>query len=603
MSKSGKTHIDKGNKVVTGSKKSPPKTTTILKEYNFKTVALIGFLVSLLLLVFGYSYFGSYFEMNDDGRYVMAMKGFASPKPFDNFATVYVFTIDLYIYLYKHFPNVGWYGLSMFLMLWGALFNIYISIYLLSKNRIHYLLTLALFIAFYFLIFLQNEYWMNFTRPSMLAACSFIVLLSVLYIHDETLRKNKWILIFPVITYIFAHLTRLDAGYLGIAFGSAFAVLFIFKQKNVLPFILKFIAPVVVFILLIKVVNVYLQKDKIRNHDFVEKAEIIRQLIDYRNIAAYVPKDVKDTIAYNAMMYQRYCNDDKIFNVDYFKKLTNKSPLLESGNDKKFDDEFGAFTKSLDNENSAAKMFNYGLFLVFLIWLLVGVKNNYLNFIKYILFQIGFLIIVAGMSYYMKLPARIYNPLLVMLTCGNIIFAFSFLRFDNKKLNYLFIVPLLFVLFGIQGYAKSNSKLISDYKQYGRINKMTVDDMNTTFSNTVFIPTNLRSWEMHSATDPVKEINLKNKNSYVYLTIELCTAPETNDQLIDKFGTNDHAKLFKNISEMNNVVFISTDNFNNFLRTYYHYLYNQDYYFEKVKSESASFYQYTGLDYYRLKKQ
>jgi hypothetical protein len=346
-----------------------------------------------------------------------------------------------------------------------------------------------------------------------------------------------------------------------------------------------------------------MQKDKIRNHDFVEKAEIIRQLIDYRNIAAYVPKDVQDTIAYNAMMYQRYCNDDKIFNVDYFKKLTNKSPLLESGNDKKFDDEFGAFTKSLDNENSAAKMLNYGLFIVFLIWLFAGMKNNYVNFIKYILFLTGFLIIVAGMSYYMKLPARIYNPLLVMLTCGNIIFAFSFLRFDNKKLNYLFILPLLVVLFSIQGYAKSNSKLISDYKQYGRINKMIVDDMNTSFSNTIFIPTNLRSWEMHSATDPVKEINLMNKNSYVYLTIELCTAPETNDQLIDKFGTKDHAKLFKNISEMNNVVFISTDNFNNFLRAYYHYLYNQDYSFEKVKSESASFYQYTGLDYYRVKKQ
>ena len=443
---------------------------------------------------------------------------------------------------------------------------------------------------------------MNFTRPSMLATASFMVLLSALYIHNEPLRKNKWILIFPVFTYIFAHLTRLDAGYLGMAFGSAFAVLLLFKQKNLLPFLLKFITPVVCFILLIKLVNVYTQKDKVRNHDFVEKAEIIRQLIDYRNIAAYVPKDVKDTVAYNAMMYQRYCNDDKIFSVDYFKKLTNKSPLLESGNSKKFDDEFGAFTKSLSNENSAAKMFNYGLLVVFLIWFLSGVKNNSPNFIKYLLFQFTFLVIVAGMSYYMKLPARIFNPLLVMLTCGNIIFAFSVLRFENKNFYYLISLPFLFLLVSIPGYAKSNSKLISDYKQYGRINKMIVDDMNNSFSNAVFIPTNLRSWEMHSATDPIKEINLKNKNSYVYLTIELCTAPETSDQLIDKFGTNDHAELFKKISELNNVIFISTDNFNNSLRAYYHYLYNQDYHFEKIKAESASFYQYTGLDYYRLKK-
>ena len=269
MSKTKNTQKDKGNKAATTSKKALHKPISILKEYDFKIVALIGFFVSLLLLVFGYYYFGSYFEMNDDCRYVMAMKGFASPKPFDNFATVYVFTIDLYIYLYKHFPDVGWYGLSLFLLLWGALFNIYISLYLFAKNRINLLLIVGLFIAFYFLIFFQNVYWMNFTRPSMLATASFMVLLSALYIHNETLRKNKWILIFPVITYIFAHLTRLDAGYLGMAFGSAFAVLLLFRQKNLLPFLLKFITPVVCFILLIKLVNVYTQKDKVRNHDFV----------------------------------------------------------------------------------------------------------------------------------------------------------------------------------------------------------------------------------------------------------------------------------------------------------------------------------------------
>lgn len=569
------------------------------KEIDFKLVASLGFVFSLVLLIFSYKQFGSYFEMNDDPRYVMAMKGFASPHPYDNFVSVYKLTVNLYISLYQKFPTIGWYGLSMFLLLWGALFNIYIALYLVAKNRINFLLTQILFLAFFFLVFFQNVYWTNFTRPSILATSSFIIFLAVLYLHFETFIKHKWILIFPIITYVLAHLTRLDAGYLGFAFGTTFSVLLIFKQKKLLPFLLKFLTPVICFILIIKVIDYSSQKNDSRNHDFLEKTEIIRQLFDYKNLNAYVPKDIKDTMAYNALMYGRYCSDDKVISLEFLKKLTNNSPLLVSGNKKKFDDEFGAFLKSLDNENSFAKKLNYSLLGVLLIGLFVSFKSNYISFLKYVLFQVFFIAVVAAMSYYMKLPARIYNPLFVLLTLGNIVFVFSILKFDKKQFYYILLVPLLLLVFNISTYAKANKKLIAEYKQYGQVNTMMVNDMNNKFQNTIFIPTNLRSWEMHNATDPIKEINFKNKNCYVYLSIELSLTPETKDQLINKFGTDDHSKLFKKISEMNNVVFISDESYNNFLRAYYHYLYNQDYYFEKVTE--APFYQATGLNYYRLK--
>ena len=60
---------------------------------------------------------------------------------------------------------------------------------------------------------------------------------------------------------------------------------------------------------------------------------------------------------------------------------------------------------------------------------------------------------------------------------------------------------------------KANKTIIKGYQQYGRINHNIFDDMNR-FSNTIFIPTNLRSWEIHNATDPINEINFKNNNSY-----------------------------------------------------------------------------------------
>ena len=151
----------KGKKVQNVVKRTPV-------QYNFKIVSGIGFLISLILLVVCYQYFGSYFEMNDDPRYVMAMKGFASPLPYDNFVSVYKVTISLYILLYKYFPNVGWYGYSMFLLLLGSLFNFYITLYLFAKNRISFPLIISIFIAFCFGIFFQNIYWINFTRPSIL---------------------------------------------------------------------------------------------------------------------------------------------------------------------------------------------------------------------------------------------------------------------------------------------------------------------------------------------------------------------------------------------------------------------------------------------------
>jgi hypothetical protein len=105
---------------------------------------------------------------------------------------------------------------------------------------------------------------------------------------------------------------------------------------------------------------------------------------------------------------------------------------------------------------------------------------------------------------------------------------------------------------------------------------------------------------MHNATDPDNEINFEKGNSYVYLTIELSLAPETKDQLIDKFGTDDHSQLFKKISKMNNVVFISNEKFNAFLRAYYFYIYGQEYYFETVDPNPPPFFRRTNLNYYRL---
>jgi hypothetical protein len=202
----------------------------------------------------------------------------------------------------------------------------------------------------------------------------------------------------------------------------------------------------------------------------------------------------------------------------------------------------------------------------------------------------------------MKLPARVFNPLLVVLTISNILILLTQFSFERRNYYFLLTVPLFVTLFSIPQYAKATKNILKGYGNFGRINKAVFDDMNKRFENTVFIPTDVRSWEMHNATDPIREINFQRKNCYVYLSIELSLAPETQDQLEDKFGTADHSKLFQIISEKSNVVFISSESYINFLRGYYYYLYNQSYYFEKVFQDDPTFSSSTGLNFYRLKR-
>ena len=573
-----------------------------VKNISFKIVALTAFVVSILLPVITYNFFGSFFEMNDDPRYVMAMKGFASPVPYNNFVSVYIFTSDLYIWLYQHYKEIPWYGYSMFFLIIGTLFNFFLAMYLFAKKRLSFTIITLLFIAFYFLVFFQNVYWINFTRPAILCTASFVFLLGALYVNSELFSKNKWILILPVITYILAHLTRLDGGYLGFVFSSVAVTLIVFFQKNIFPFLLKYLLPVITFIVIIKIVDINIQKSNKGNKDFLDKTEMIRQLIDYRNVGGYIPKDIKDTLAYNALMNARYCSDDKIISKEFLEKLSNESPLLQSGNKKKMEAEFGAFIKSLSNDNLVARNINIAFIVLLLLWYFISpAKESLKKLLAFIFLQMFFTGIVAGMSYYMKLPARIYNPLLVLITVSNILMMFSFLAFKNRKHYYMTILIFLGALIAIPGYMEANKKYISDYTKYGRVNHGIINEMNT-FQNTIFILTTVRSWESHNATDPLNEINFKNNNCYVYLSIELSLAPETKDQMVDKFGTSDHNELFKKISAMDNVIWVASEDYNRFLGGYYYYNYGQQYYFEKVRNEKSTFYQFTGLDFYRVRK-
>lgn len=586
---------------ITGNK-SAGEISARINNVNFIFVTSTGLLLSLLLLIFTYHFLGSFFEMNDDPRYVMAMKGFATPEPYNNFVSVYKFTSDAYIFLYKYYPDIAWYGYSMYLILWGALFNIFIILYLIGFKRINFLLIILLFITIYFFIFLQNVYWINFTRPAILGTSTFLLLLAALYLNKETLKNNLWILVFPIITYFLAHVTRLDGGYLGFIFGIACSVILLFKEKEIIPYLTRYVTPVLLFILLIYFYDLVSRKSDARNQSYLEKTELIRQLIDYRNAAAYVPKDVKDTLAYNAMIGARYCSDDKVITTDFIRKLTNNSPLAERGSADKFKDEFRAFKISLNNENNIIKNLNIVIILIILFWFFFSVRKNYLGFLKYIFLQIIFITVILLMCYYMKLPARIFNPLLVVATITNILFLFTLISFEKKNYYFLLAMPILVTLFSIPQYAKATKNILKGYGNFGRINRAIFDDMNSRFENTVFIPTDVRSWEMHNATDPILEVNFQKKNCYVYLSIELSLAPETQDQLKEKFGTADHSKLFQRISEKNNVIFISSDSYNNFLRGYYYYLYNQNYYFEKVFQDDVTFTSSTGLNYYRLKR-
>ena len=571
-----------------------------LKEYSFKLVAALGFIISLILLIVSFKLFGSFYESNDDPRFVLAMKGLATPKPFDNFYYLYTLTVYAYIELYKLFPDVAWYGYSMFLLLLGTLFNVFITIYLFFKNKLSFLFIILIFITFYFLIFIQNVYLINFTRPSILSTASFVALLSALYLEGEILIKNRWILIFPSIIYILGHLTRVDGGYLGLVIGLCFSFCVILYKKNIFTYLVKFILPVLGFVAIIMIFNTYSYRSNLRNKDYFEKIGLVIKIVDNQNPLTYHPINIQDTVAHDALIKAMYWGDNEIITIDLFNRII-QGPYLFNNNFAKSKASITKFIRSMDEENKIAWNLNLAFILIMLAWFITSFKTHYKVFLKFILLQLFFIMLVLVMSYYMKLPERVFNPLLVLLTLFNVLILSSILS-SNKIFLYLISITIFAILLlSIPGYLNANEKLIDRANLVGNINQRVVNDINSQFHNTILIPLTVRAWCIHDNSDPIREINFKNNNSFVYLSIDFSLAPETKDQLIAKFGTSNHSELFKRISCMNNVIFISNEPYNNFIRVYYYYLYNQNFTFEKVITSDDIFEKETGIGYYRLR--
>ncbi len=563
---------------------------------------LIVFLLPVLLLYISYTLFGSFFETNDDPRYVLAMKGVATPKPYDNFISVYRFTVDWYIWLYQHFPTVAWYGWSMFLLLWFAVANTGLLLFYFLGGRLSNWIIALMIAAAYLLLFLQSEYYMNFTRPAILATGTSVLLFALLIPDKETLKKRKLMAGFLIIAFILGHLTRIDAGYLAFAFCAVFLVLNSFKGMKIWS--VKLLYPLLPFLAVIMLVKVS-DSFSIRkgNEDFVEKARLLKEYDNYQNIRPFTPENIRDSLTFDAAVRAYYLTDNSTVTVNFLKKVTG-GPLLEQGiNYKKLDESLKDFKISILGDSSPALMFTVFFLFCTLLYYWKDKKQGGPLLFRFLFFQVFFAGLLLTLIVFMKLPARIYNPMLLLFVlCNFILFMGSGLYtvLDRFKMITA-IAGLAAAIIFIPGYFSGTHKNLKNYSMFGRINNAMVENMNS-FKNTIFIPTNISAWEVHFATDPIKEMNMLNGNSYVYLSIELSLAPETQDQLIAKFGTNDHSKLFKKISEMDNVVFISDDNYNNFLGAYYHFLYGQDYKFEPVQPYPAPLYKNNGLNYYRVRK-
>lgn len=455
-----------------------------------------AFFLPIALLYVSYHFLGSYFETNDDPRYVMAMKGLVTPKPYNNFVSVYRFTSDWYIWLYKHFPTIGWYGWSMFLLLWGALVNLFFALTYYLKGRLHWWGILLVFCAAYFLLFLQNVYWINFTRPALLTTGSSMMLVFAI-LGSKDYKKEALVFGFAYVVFVLGHLTRLDAGYLVFLFCAMFVLLFSLFGRKSFKRLIYSIAPFAVIILAIQVSDTFTLKTQ--NHEFLEKTRLIKDYNDYRNFETQGKRqfqNIRDKLAYFAAVEAFYLTDNNVVNIEFLKTLTGNSVFEKDINRERLSKSFKPLYERVVSDC-------YPLFLLNLIFFLSAalkfdrrnIRDCGWGFAGYILFQLFFVSLIVAMMIFMKLPSRIFSPMFVIFTLCNFI---ALMESEDHQLTRssktaVIVVALIGLVF-IPKYVSLTEYLVRDSARFGEVNTHMVDDMNMNFKNTIFIPTAQRAW-------------------------------------------------------------------------------------------------------------
>ncbi|GBE05165.1 hypothetical protein BMS3Abin10_00787 [bacterium BMS3Abin10] len=402
------------------------------------TVVLLLFSLTLLI-------FTCFWGLNDDA--VMAMhiygKGYSiEPTEYILYSNIIIGSILKKIY--QAIPDYPWYGIYTMLILFISFIVLLYSLltYKYSKTRILYFLL-------YFVLF---GLWLirmpQFTTNAVMAGMSGVFLFFTYLSEGKTAIISKFIVAFSILLLSLSFLIRPESFYLIVILSFSFITVEMLMheyRKRALGKLLVLVIPLIIIIILSATYHrsAYLKDDNWAH--MIKKIELGRELVDNNKAMEYSSrtKHIFDSVGWSLndviMLTNWFFIDDEVFG------LVKREKVLREINN------ISLPRPMIYLEHMVRDKYFYGA-VVLLIYFISQINMRQKIFFQIALSLLVSVFIILYMGYSVRLPDRVYMPILSYLAFLALFFVDKDIRPEEiklwkGKLNILFVV--IFMVFFI----------------------------------------------------------------------------------------------------------------------------------------------------------
>jgi hypothetical protein len=591
-------------------------------QKSLNPVFLFVLTVGLFLLT--YLLLGFHFAWIDDVLMNNYLRGLLSSEPIDDFYLYQRGLSKVLSGLYFVVPQWPWYGLFLYACIFVATFNVF---HFLSKvflqfkinSRLHRALLLTLF---FLVAWIENVYLINFTRVSILLTGSSLLGLIYLIYFEKDVRFFRLKYGFYLGAFGVGYLLRPEATTFTLVILGGLVALLSFSRDFRKPAL--FVLPLLLFIGTHTVVEKTSQSaDKAK---FETRWPYIFNLLDGCNFKSEATgemlKTPEDSVRLMAVGTW-YVEDENQITPEFLEQLSASSPIswtTLSNWRQNLNDEFHKAKSFYGREyhrglNWFVKMIGFAIFnLLILLWCLSQLVTGEMStrsFLKVILYFFGFVALMLTTMLFIKMEDRIFTPVAIIFTCGNLLLLTSLVDLKlkgNRAKRGLIVLLILLAGFSIWRM-KSMRKIAVEKKQELNLKRNFIAEVNTQFSDKLIF---YDLWSMTLLHDsPFKNVEMNPQNTHTVFGEYWCNSYQSHrDYLKSICGSVEFEPFFECLFEKKEeVVFILSKHRKDLLESYLSILYNLNYKFELIHPDSeVSKIKYSFLwakldfNYYRLRQ-
>ena len=553
--------------------------------------------LSLFLFVAFWCAFGFYHETNDDLVYQSLLSGLWAHQPVTDFLYYHYFTAHFYAWLYGIFPNIEWYALSMYFLLFWACVNCFL---LLHKVFDHQKRSILIYfqILFFVAAFCCNPVFFNFTRSAILLCGSSILLLAAkMFRLPEGGKPSSAFLLWCFVGFALAHLTRPEAVYLCLLLFLPILALLALLHNKAKKALKTMLIPFLVILLTINGLHSVLQSQE--SKQTLRKTSYIANIVNahlWQNNATLSPSD---TLVRAAIKHWFFADGEQL-SMQRLQKLTYGSRFTFNQTVKhRIGERFTKLRKRLLKPHFIPLLVY--LTLVFIL-LIICANNKRQKRTIAVLFchQLWFWSVLLAVYASSKLPDRLLYPLLGL----NLLLSIALLpqSFSRKLGKSGLLISLCVALLCLPPFLFGMRDKCKDLQYNGRQNQQILRQINASFSQQTLIYT-APSFRLLEDLPTLSKFDLKDNNNHLLIQGWASGLPFFEAYMQSICGVGNVLDFFTGATDKETAFFIADKSAMDFFVQYFEGIHQLNFGYEAVPVPSLSrLLEKKGLKIYKLNK-